>query len=52
MFNINSKTSIQKYLIFCSSYNVFNVNVSDFYMYFTTKNKNLSVRLWVQHFIE
>ena len=35
MFRLNSKTSIQKYPIFCSWYNVFSANVSDFHTYFT-----------------
>ena len=39
MFSIDPKTSIRKYLIFCSFYNFFSANVSDFYTYyFTIKN--------------
>ena len=38
IINFNSKTSIQKYPIFCSCYNVSSANVSDFYRSFTGKN--------------
>ena len=31
MLNFDSKTSVQKYHIFCSWYNFFSTNVSDFY---------------------
>ena len=38
MHNFDLKTSIRKYPIFCSRYNFFSANVSDFYMFFTSKN--------------
>jgi hypothetical protein len=37
MFNFNPKTSIQKYPIFCSWYNVLTANVSDFFRCFALK---------------
>ena len=41
MPNFNSKTSIWKYPIFCTWYNLFSANISDFYMHFTSKNWKL-----------
>jgi hypothetical protein len=38
VFAFNLKMSIQKYLIFCSWYNCFSANVSDFYTHFTPEN--------------
>lgn len=38
MFSINPKMRIQKYPIFCTWYNFFNADVSDFYKYFTAKS--------------
>ena len=42
MFNFNLKTSIRKYPIFCSCYNFFCANVSDFYTHFNIKYFELS----------
>ena len=39
MFNLTPRTSIWKYPIFCSWYNLFNANISDFYRYFIAKNQ-------------
>ena len=39
MFKFDSKMSVWKYPIFCSWYSFFSANVSDFYTYFTAKNK-------------
>ena len=39
MLKYNLKTSIRRYSIFRSWYNVFTVNVSDFCRYFTAKNQ-------------
>jgi hypothetical protein len=43
MFNFNLRMSIQKYSIFCSWYNIFSANVSDFYRYFMRKIKNFDL---------
>lgn len=40
MCKFNPKMSNQKYPIFCSWYNFFCVNVSDFYRHFTSKTRN------------
>jgi hypothetical protein len=39
IIKFNPKPSIQKYPIFCSWYNYFNANVSEFYTYLPTKNQ-------------
>ena len=38
MLSLNPKISIRKYPIFCSWYNFFSANVSDFYRYSTANN--------------
>ena len=43
MFNSNPKTSIQKYPIFCSYYNVFIADVSDFTRILLVKVKNFEL---------
>ena len=43
MFNSDPKTSIQKYPIFCSWYNVFISNVSDFTRILLVKIKNFEL---------
>ena len=51
MLNFNPKTSIWKYPIFCSWYNFFNANVSDFYTYFTIKNQTLSSHISAKNYV-
>ena len=43
MNSFNPKTSILKYPIFFSRYDLFSANVSDFYAYFTAKNQNFGL---------
>ena len=43
MLNFDQKTSIQKYPIFCSWYNCFGANVSDFYRFSLLKIKNFEL---------